>query len=145
MIRRLAYLLGIAALAAAMMVPLYASAQEYPPPPPPGQQGPPNPPPPNGPPPNAPGPYGPSQGYGGGYSAYHLRGVIQYWRPYFFVIDVNGRRVAVHEHVGTVILPTGLSLVPGMEVGINGYWVRGGWYNPYNATSFVADRIILLR
>lgn len=151
MIRRLALALAFS-VAATTLAPLVSSAQQYPPNPPPGQQ---QPPPPGGPDqqqPPPPGPYqqqppppppqGPYQRYGqDDAQAFHLRGTVAYFQPYFLVLDAGGRRISVHLHVGTVILPTGLTLVPGMYVGINGYWVRGY----YRGSSFVADRIVLLR
>jgi hypothetical protein len=154
MLGKLALALGFCVAGTGMLAPVVVAAQTYPqPPPPPDQQQPPPPPPDQQqPPPNQ--PY-PPQGYqyppeqpppqapppGVGVSAYRLRGVISYSVPYFLTIDAEGRRVPVHLHVGTVILPTGLTLVAGMYVSINGYWVRN-WYGP---PSFVADRIVLLR
>lgn len=131
MLRRLVSTLAALAFGAAL-VPVLAAAQEYPPPPPPQQQQ-------QGPPPQEQGP--PQYSQRPDSSAYHLSGVVSYFQPYFLVIDSQGRRVPVHLHVGTVILPTGLTLQPGMLIGINGYWVRGY----YDRASFVADRIVLLR
>jgi invasion protein IalB len=42
----------------------------------------------------------------------------------------------VNLHQGTVILPTGLTLQPGMFVSIDGYW---------NNVGFHAERIVLIR
>jgi hypothetical protein len=147
MLRKFALAFGLIVAGAGMLAPVVVAAQTYPQPPPP--QPPNQPPPPDQPyppqypgqqyPPEQPPQQGPQPG--ADYSAYHLRGVISYSVPYFLTIDSSGRRVPVHLHVGTVILPTGLTLVPGMYVSINGYWVRN-WYGP---PSFVADRIILLR
>lgn len=146
MLRKLALALGLVMAGAGTLAPVIVAAQTYPQQPPPPEQ---QPPPPNQPyppqypgqqyPPEQPAPQGPPPG--AEYSAYHLRGVISYSVPYFLTIDAGGSRVPVHLHVGTVILPTGLTLVAGMDVAINGYWVRG-WYGP---PSFVADRIVLLR
>jgi hypothetical protein len=139
MIRKFAFALAFV-VGAAAFAPLASSAQEYPPPPPQGQPPPPSqgqpPPPPQGQPP--PPPQGP---YGEDVQGFHLRGTVAYFQPYFLILDAGGRRIPVHLHVGTVILPTGLTLVPGMYVGINGYWIRGY----YRGSSFVADRIVLLR
>jgi hypothetical protein len=154
MLRKLALALGLVVAGTGMLAPVVVVAQTYPQPPP--QPPPDQPPPPNQPypPPNQPyppqypgGQYPPEQPPpqapppGADVSAYRLRGVISYSVPYFLTIDAGGRRVPVHLHVGTVILPTGLTLVAGMYVSINGYWARN-WYGP---PSFVADRIVLLR
>lgn len=115
------------------MTPLLAAAQQYPPPPP-GVVSPQQPPPPQG---------GPDQGpqTAPPVTAFHLRGQIAYSEPYFLTLDADGNRIAVHLHDGTVILPTGLTLVAGMRVAIDGRWVRSMWAQP----SFVADRVVLLR
>lgn len=153
MLRKLALALAVVVAGSGMLAPVIVAAQTYPqppPPPPPDQQPPPpdqQPPPPDQPyppqgyqyPPEQPPPQGPPPG--ANLSAYRLRGVVSYSIPYFLTINAGGRRVPVHLHVGTVILPTGLTLVPGMYVSINGYWARN-WYGP---PSFVADRIILER
>ncbi len=130
MVRKLALSLALV-LAGAAFTPLASSAQAYPPPPPQGAY----------PPPPGEGPYRPSDG--DDIQGNYLRGTVAYFRPYFLILDTGGRRIAVHLHVGTVILPTGLTLEPGMYIGINGYWVRGYYYR--GAASFVADQIVLLR
>jgi len=160
MFRKLAFASAAALVASLMLAPIVAGAQSYPPqPPPPGsdQQQPPQPPPPGS---QDQGqqyqgqqyqgqPYGPPQG-GPSYegppggppiNGFHLSGVVAYSVPYFLVLDANGRRVQVHLHDGTIILPTGITLVAGMPIGIDGRWVRGRWGPP----SFVADRIVLLQ
>lgn len=143
MTRKLAFVLAFV-VGATALAPLASSAQQYPQPPPPqGQQPPPPegqpPPPPQGEQP-APPPQGPYQP-GGAVQGFHLRGTVAYFQPYFLILDADGQRIPVHLHVGTVILPTGLTLVPGMVIGINGFWVR----QYYRGASFVANQIVLLR
>ncbi len=140
---------ALALLAIVGFTPLLAGAQQQPPPPDSQQQqAPPNdqqyPPPPPGteqiaPPPGS----GPNGGPAPApaLTGFHIRGVVTYSIPYFLELDAGGNRVPVHLHVGTVILPTGLTLLAGMQIAINGYWVRGPWGPP----TFVADRIVLLR
>ncbi|MGH7738214.1 MAG: hypothetical protein ACREMP_10180 [Candidatus Tyrphobacter sp.] len=111
MIRTIAF--SLALLCGTALVPLATSAQAYPPP-----------------------PYARPN-----LQRFTLRGTVAYFRPYFLVLDTGGRQVRVHLHVGTVILPTGLTLVPGMVVGIDGYW----GYGYYRPGGFVANRIVLLR
>ncbi len=124
----------VALLAALVVGPLAALAQQYPPAPPEvgGQQQPL--PPPGGAPDRGPQVAPPVTGF-------HLRGVVSYSVPYFLMLDARGNRIPVHLHDGTVILPTGLTLVAGMRVAIDGYWVRRNWAAP----AFVADRIVLIR
>ncbi len=126
-------LASAAFLAALVVGPLAAVAQQYPPAPPEagGQQQ-------SLPPPGAPD-RGPQ--VAPPVTAFHLRGVVAYSVPYFLVLDARGNRISVHLHDGTVILPTGLTLVAGMRVAIDGYWVRRSWAAP----AFVADRIVLIR
>ncbi|MHB8432621.1 MAG: hypothetical protein ACYC8W_05260 [Candidatus Tyrphobacter sp.] len=120
------------ALLAVLAVGSPALAQQYPPAPPDvgGQQQP----------PPAPGPHRGPQ-VAPPVTGFHLRGVVSYSVPYFLVLDARGNRISVHLHDGTVILPTGLTLVAGMRVAIDGYWVRRNWTAP----AFVADRIVLIR
>lgn len=148
MTRKLVLALGLLAMVG--LTPLLAGAQQQTPPPPPDtqqQQAPPDdqqyPPPPPGteqvqPPPAA----GPNGGPAAAppVTGFHLRGVITYSVPYFLELDAGGNRVPVQLHDGTVILPTGLTLLAGMHVAINGYWVRRAWGPP----TFLADRIVLL-
>jgi hypothetical protein len=127
----LARSIGLALLCTLPLAPLAGSAQQYPPAPP--EVGGQPPPPPNG----------PSEGpmVAPPVTGFHLRGVVTYSIPYFLALDAGGQRVPVHLHVGTVILPTGLTLVAGMRVAIDGYWIRRPWGPP----SFVANRIVLIR
>ncbi|MGH7738209.1 MAG: hypothetical protein ACREMP_10155 [Candidatus Tyrphobacter sp.] len=128
---RSTFVFGCALAVAMLSASLSAAAQNYPPPPPGiGSQQPPPGPGPNGGPQIAP-PIG----------GFHLRGVVTYSVPYFLTLDAGGSRVPVQLHVGTVILPTGLTLVAGMRVAINGYWIRRRWGRPF----FLADRIVLIR
>jgi hypothetical protein len=130
------FVLGCALAAAVIAGPFVAAAQNYPPPPPDvgGAQGQPPPPPPGG---------SPDQGpmQAPAVTGFHLRGVVAYSQPYFLMLDAEGNRVPVRLHDGTVILPTGLTLVSGMRVAIDGRWVRSSWTRP----TFVADRIVLIR
>jgi hypothetical protein len=65
----------------------------------------------------------------------YVRGDVSYFNRFSMTVRVAGRDVPVTLHQGTVILPTGLTLNPGMYVGVNGWWEGG---------SFHADRIVLL-
>ncbi len=65
-----------------------------------------------------------------------VRGWIATFDRFSMTLHAAGRRVQVNLHQGTVILPTGLTLEPGMHVNVSGYWTDGGFH---------ADRIILLR
>ena len=67
---------------------------------------------------------------------FHLRGRVTYFHGFALTLRSGGRPVAVELHQGTVILPTGLSLQPGMFVRIDGHWDREG--------SFHANRIALM-
>lgn len=115
----------------AVMVPLGAMAQTYPPAPP--EAGAPPAPPPQ---PDAQGPQEAPPVTG-----FHLRGVVTDSQPYFVTLEAGGVQVPVQLHDGTVILPTGTTLQPGMRLAIDGYWIRHGG----GPATFLANRIVLIR
>jgi len=67
---------------------------------------------------------------------YRVRGWVSGFGGFDMTVRAEGREVAVRLHQGTVILPTGLTLRPGMFVSVEGYWNDG---------RFHADRIALIR
>ena len=68
---------------------------------------------------------------------FQVRGRVTYFHGFALTLRSGGRPVAVALHQGTVILPTGLTLQPGMFVRVDGHWDRQG--------SFHANRIVLAR
>lgn len=69
-------------------------------------------------------------------SRYRVRGWVSNFDRFSMTVRADGRVVPVNLHQGTVILPTGLTLQPGMFVNVDGFWVDGGFH---------ADRIVLVR
>ncbi len=67
---------------------------------------------------------------------YRVRGWVDSFDRFNMTLRAGGREVPVHLHQGTVILPTGLTLQPGMFISVDGYW---------NDYGFHADRIVLDR
>jgi len=69
-------------------------------------------------------------------SRHTLVGVITYSAPYRLTLQVgpHGRTLPVDLKNGTVILPTGTTLTPGMHVVLHGYWSNG---------TFIANRVHL--
>jgi len=75
--------------------------------------------------------------YGPEIGRYQLRGRVDSFDYRFdLTLRAGDRDVPVNLHQGTVILPTGLTLQPGMIVKVDGYWNREGFH---------ADRIVLIR
>jgi len=66
---------------------------------------------------------------------HHVDGRIVDSRPFFIAVRVGPQVIPVHLHQGTVILPTGTTLEPGMRVAVEGNWGDGG--------RFFANRIVL--
>ena len=60
--------------------------------------------------------------------------MITYAAPYRITLHVGprGRSLPIDLHNGTVILPTGTTLTPGMHVNVRGYWSNG---------TFIANRV----
>ena len=82
-------------------------------------------------------PYGPPPPWAAPYydtSRHILAGVITYAAPYRITLQVGprGRSLPIDLHNGTVILPTGTTLTPGMHVHVRGYWSNG---------TFIANRV----
>jgi hypothetical protein len=65
-----------------------------------------------------------------------VQGVITYFNRFNMTVRVNGEAYPVVLHQGTIIRPTGATLVPSMVVNISGYWSAG---------TFFANRIIVVR
>ncbi|MGH7727387.1 MAG: hypothetical protein ACREM2_01165 [Vulcanimicrobiaceae bacterium] len=84
--------------------------------------------------------YGPPPPWAAPYynaSRHILNGVITYSAPYRINLRVGppgprGHSLPIDLKNGTVILPTGTTLVPGMRVHLRGYWSRG---------TFIANRV----
>jgi len=64
--------------------------------------------------------------------SHHVDGRIVESRPFFIAVRVGPQVIPVHLHQGTVILPTGTTLIAGMLVGIDGNWGPYGGFNAYN-------------
>jgi|SRR5579863_4923642 len=67
---------------------------------------------------------------------FRVSGWVSNFDRFNMTMRADGRTVPVNLHQGTVILPTGLTLEPGMFVSIDGFWSDNG---------FQADRIVLIR
>ena len=58
-----------------------------------------------------------------------LRGTVTYFNAFNMTVRADGRYIPVHLHQGTVINPTGTTLVPGMHVNVFGYWQANGQFH----------------
>lgn len=74
--------------------------------------------------------------YGPEIGRYQVRGWVDSFDRFDMKLRADGRDVPVHLHQGTIILPTGLTLQPGMLISIDGHW---------SDERFHADRIVLVR
>jgi hypothetical protein len=74
----------------------------------------------------------------GTYDRHHvLLGVVTDSKPYRLLLapaDPDGHAIMVDLKNGTIIRPDGMTLAPGMNVAVLGYWSKG---------TFIANRIVL--
>jgi hypothetical protein len=64
-----------------------------------------------------------------------VQGVVTYFKHRKLHLRVHGEVLFARLHKGTVIVPTGLTLVPGLVVNVHGVWQKG---------AFWASRIVLV-
>lgn len=58
-----------------------------------------------------------------------LRGTVTYFNAFSMTVRADGRYIPVALHQGTIINPTGTTLVPGMFINVFGYWQTNGKFH----------------